>query len=613
MWSLILVTAILFSFEHVATAKTNTRNGPSVRRNTSLLLTFDYIILGGGVGGSVVANRLSASGQYTVLLLEAGTNVEDEPLVSIPKNWLQNVESSLNRNDLIGPNEPVVTYDRTKRQLSGGKALGGTSTINAQMYVRGNPLDYDKWAEQVGADWNYQNLLPYFKRVETSPRYSINPAYHGNTGPLHLSPGGYAPATDMLIVQACQALNMTFVEDWNGAQQITSPLGSVGFHEYTIFNGTRQTAFGAYIRPVLNRNNLWVQDSSLVSKVNFDVSRKRAISVDWYDLETRKAHTTSAKKEIIVSLGSLRSPQLLLLSGIGNTTELNKLGIPVVLDLPGVGENLQDHVVTTGLWTVDSSSPFPIPPGSIIDQTAWDLYNYNRTGILASSNSRTNVFIRTKFQSANDSRPDIQVITRTPSGTSLWALAYLLQPRSRGRVTLLSRDPTDAPNVQMNYFSDPVSHDVNTLMEGIRCVNQIFSTAPLRNSGFYSFGNLSNDVQFKNYLYGNKDSVANSNSGDHFTGTCKMGIDSMAVVDTRLRVRGVVGLRVIDASIMPLITSGNTQAPVYMIGEKGAQMILDDNNSTETSAASSSYLFYNFSILIAFYLVFSISTLIIQH
>jgi choline dehydrogenase len=216
-------------------------------------------------------------------------------------------------------------------------------------------------------------------------------------------------------------------------------------------------------------------------------------------LETREAHTTSAKKEIIISLGSLRSPQLLLLSGIGNTTELNKFDIPVIQDLPGVGENLQDHVTTTVLWNVDSSSPFPIPPGSIVDQAAWDLYNYNRTGILASSSSRTNVFIRTKFQPANDSRPDIQVIIRTPNGTSLWALAYLLQPHSRGRITLVSRDPTDAPIAQMNYFSDPASHDVNTLMEGIRRVDQIFSTAPMHNSGFSSFANLSDDVEFKNY------------------------------------------------------------------------------------------------------------------
>ena len=370
------------------------------------------------------------------------------------------------------------------------------------MYVRGNPSDYDLWAEQVGTDWNYENVLPYFKRVETSSRYNTNPTYHGNTGPLHLSPGGYEPAEDMRLVQACQALNMTFVEDWNGAQQILSPLGSVGFHEFTIFNGARQTAFGAYIRPVLNRSNLWVQDSSFSSKINFDTSNKRAISVDWYDFETREAHTTTARREIIVSLGSLRSAQLLLLSGIGNSTELNRLGIPVVQELPGVGENLQDHVITTALWNVNSSDPFPVPPRSIVDQAAWDLYNYNRTGILASITARTNFFIRTKFQPANDSRPDIQIITRAPSGTNLFALAYLLRPHSRGRVTLISRDSTDAPVAQMNYFSDPASHDVNVLMEGIRRVDQIFSTAPMRNSGFASFANLSDNVQFKNYLYG---------------------------------------------------------------------------------------------------------------
>lgn len=612
MWSTIILIVMLL-YEYGATPETNMRNGPNVRRNTSLPAAFDYIVLGGGIGGSVTTNRLSASGQYTVLLLEAGTYVENDPLVFIPRNWDRTVGSSIDRKDLMGPNEPVVAFDLGKRHLPSGKALGGTSTINTEMYVRGDPLDYDRWAEQVGTHWNYENLLPYFKRVETSSRYATNPNYHGNSGPLHLGPGGHEPIEDMLLVQACQALNMTFVEDWNGAQQITSPVGSVGFHEFTIFNGTRQTAFGAYILPVLNRNNLWVQDSSLVFKVNFDVSKKRAISVDWYDLKTGEAHTTFTNKEIIVSLGSLRSPQLLLLSGIGNSSELNRFGIPLVQELPGVGENLQDHVITTGLWNVDTSSPFPIPPGSIIDQAAWDLYNYNRTGILASSAPRTNFFIRTKLQSANDSRPDIQVIVRTPSGTSLFALAYLLQPHSRGRVTLVSRDPTDPPLAQMNFFSDPTLHDVNTLMEGIRRVDEIFSTAPMRNSGFSSFANLSDDVQFKNYIYGNEYSVANSNSGYHLTGTCKMGTDSMAVVDSRLRVRGIIGLRVIDASIMPLITSGNTQAPVYMIGEKGAQMILDDNNNTETSAASAPNLSYNFSTLIALCLVVSISTLIVQY
>jgi choline dehydrogenase len=177
---------------------------------------------------------------------------------------------------------------------------------------------------------------------------------------------------------------------------------------------------------------------------------------------------------------------------------------------------------------------------------------------------------------------------------------------------LVSRDPTDAPIAQMNYFSDPDSHDVNALMEGIRRVDQIFSTAPMRNSGFSSFANLSDDVQFKNYLYGSKYSTANSNSGYHFTGTCKMGTDSMAVVDARLRVHGIIGLRVIDASIMPFVTSGNTQAPVYMIGEKGAQMILDDNNSTESSAAFLPRFSYSFSILITFCLIFCISILIRQ-
>ncbi|CAF3437230.1 unnamed protein product [Rotaria sp. Silwood1] len=242
------IAALCFQF--YISSKTNVRNRPSVRRDSILPSTFDYIVLGGGIGGSVVANRLSASGHYNVLLLEEGTNVEDDPLVSIPYNWDITVGSSLDRNDLIGPNEPIVTFDFNKRQLPSGKALGGTSTINTMMYVRGNSLDYDRWAEQVGDDWNYTNLLQYFRRAETSSRYAMNPEYHGSTGPLHISSGGYEPVEDQLLVRACQSLNITFVDDWNGAQQITSPIGSVGFHELTIFNGIRQTAFCSYIQPI---------------------------------------------------------------------------------------------------------------------------------------------------------------------------------------------------------------------------------------------------------------------------------------------------------------------------------------------------------------------------
>lgn len=579
-----VLAAVLLAYPNEA-IRTNVRNGPSVRREGVLPASFDYVVLGGGIGGSVVANRLSASGRYTVLLLEEGTQAEDDPTVSIPFRWDTTVGSRLDRNDLMAPVEPIVTYDLNKRHLASGKALGGTSTINTQMYVRGNSLDYDLWAQQVGDEWNSTNVLEYFTRAETSSRYATNPQYHGDAGPLHIGPGGYEPVEDELLVRACQALNISFIDDWNGAEQINSPRGSVGFHELTVFNGTRQTAFGSYIQPILNRANLWVQDASFVTKINFD-TEKRATSVVWFDLQTSEVHTTFVAREMIVCLGALRSPQLLLLSGIGNATELHALGIPIVHDLPGVGKHLQDHVVTTASWSVDRDT-FPTPVGSVPDTAAWNLYERNRTGVLASISARTNFFLRTKFQPAGDPRPDIQIIATTPSGNRLFALAYLLQPRSLGHVTLASRDPKDPPLAQLNLFSDPHSHDVHALMEGIRLVDKIYGTPPMHNTGFASFGNLSDDEQFKRYLFGSSSTPANSNSGQHLTGTCKMGVDSMAVVDARLRVRGVLGLRVADASIMPSITSGNTQAPVYMIGEKAAQMILDDASLSSGAACPS--------------------------
>jgi choline dehydrogenase len=509
------------------------------------------------------------------LVIEAGTVVDDMDVVKIPINWENTPGTPMDYNDLIQPGE-IANFDITKRHLSAGKALGGTSNLNSEMYVRGNPDDYNTWAALGATGWTYAEVLPHFKNVETSSRYASNPAYHGNSGPLHVGPGGWLPDQDNLLVQAAANIGIPFNPDWNGAQQILSSNGSSGFHELTIWNGTRQEAFGSFLRPILSRPNLWVMDSASVRRVRFN-NQKQAVAVEWTDNLNGGEYVSRANKEIILSMGTQRTSQILRISGVGNATELASLGIPVVHNLPGVGENLQDHPIATFTY----GTPLQPVPGSSVDQAAWDLYNYNHTGVIASITARCNVFIRTSQVPANDPRPDIQVIYTTP-GPSVFGLVYLLRPSSRGRVNLFSRDPTDRPLPSMNYFTDAAGHDMKAITEGLRRAIQLVQAPPINAFAQYSGpSNLSDDASVAQYILGNAAyyQLANTNSGQHLTGTCKMGAasDPMAVVDGRLRVYGVSGLRIADASVMPAMPSGNTQAPSYMIGDKAAYMILADN------------------------------------
>lgn len=558
------------------TSETKSATGGFSPRRKNWPGSFDYIVIGSGTAGSVVASRLSADRGNRVLLLERGVDFQGIETYDIPRKWDRTIVTPADDFTMIDFfNEPVVNYNEAKSRVSLGKALGGTTVINSEMWVRGAPGDFDRWANVYGATgWSYNDVLPYFKRAENNPfKFALNPAYHGNAGPVKLSPGTQAPPEDLLLVNAAAAAGYPFNPDINGANQIPNGVGSSAFHDMSIWNGTRTDAYTSYIKPHLNRPNLWVVDSAMVTKINFNKNRV-AVSVDWYDALTGESTTSRASREIILSAGAIGSPKLLQLSGIGDADHLSSLNIPVVKHLPGVGENLNEHLITN----LGYSTGLPPVVGQDLTPAALAEWRQNRTGPYSTIGGRAQMFFRTSVVPADDPRPDIQVIG-FPPGNSVFGVMYLLRPYSRGYVKITSSDPTSHVLPVGNFLTD--QRDIQSFTEGLRMLKGVYDKLNTTLEPTAAPWDLSSDFSVSTYLTGYAPwfQIANTNTGQHWSGTCKMGpaSDPTAVVDARLRVHGVSRLRVVDASIMPEVTAGNTQAPTYMIGEKAAQMILDDN------------------------------------
>jgi choline dehydrogenase-like flavoprotein len=522
---------------------------------------FDYVVVGGGSAGSVVASRLSENPKVSVCLLEAG-GAGNNWVVKAPIGIAIQVPSKTNNWAFETVAQPGLN-GRVGYQPR-GKALGGSSAINAMVYIRGHRSDYDGWAALGNYGWAYDDVLPYFKKAENNE--SIQDAYHGVGGPLNVADLRTSNPFQDHFLEAGRQLQLPVTDDFNGADQL-----GLGVYQVTQKNGERWSAARAYIEPNLSRPNLKVVTGAQARKVVFD--GKRAIAVKFG--RGGKIESVGAGREIILSSGAFQSPQLLMLSGVGNASHLKDLGIEVVRHSPGVGQNLQDHIDFAFSYRSRNLNNFGISLAGL--RKLWqEIGRYRRDGVgmITSNIAECGGFLKTD---ANLPVPDIQLHFsmgmadnhgRTRHlGHGFGCHVCLLRPKSRGSVALKSADPVAAPRIDPRFYNDPT--DLEVMVKAFKLTRRIMDAEPLakwRTAEMYS-ESVRTDDEIRMILRNRSDTVY------HPVGTAQMGTDEAAVVDPQLRVIGVEGLRVVDASIMPTLIGGNTNAPSIMIGEKGADMI----------------------------------------
>jgi len=518
--------------------------------------TYDYVIVGAGSAGSVLAGRLSEDPDVSVLLLEAGGSGK-HPSVVIPAAFPQQFHTA---RDWDLATDPEPACDGRSLYIPRGKGLGGSSSMNAMLYVRGRPLDYDLWASQGAAGWGWEDVRPYFLKAEDNSRGTSE--NHAVGGPLRVEDSrSPRPLTRNFLAGAEQA-GIQYVDDYNGPEQDGCSVVQV-----TQKGGRRWSAADAYLRPVMDRPNLTVVTGALVRRVELDAGR--ATGVRYQDKRGRE-QVASAGREVLLSAGAIGSPQLLLLSGIGPADHLRSVGVDVAVDAPQVGENLQDHPFLVCVWDVPGGGSLADgeKPRALLE---WAL---RRTGPLASSVAEAFAFVRSRPGLA---AADLQFHFAPAffvdhgateyDGHALTIGPVLVSPRSRGHVRLRSSDPRAKPRILTNTLADP--EDLAALVAGVRIARRIAATDAMRavvgrellpGDAEQDDAEIEDDVRRRTELL------------YHPSGTCRMGGED-AVLDPELRVRGVEGLRVIDASVFPVIPGGNTNAPTIMVAERAADLI----------------------------------------
>ena len=527
----------------------------------------DYVIVGAGSAGCVLANRLSANPAVKVVLLEAGGR-DLNPWIHIPVGYFKTMHNPA--VDWCYRTEPDPGLNGRQLDWPRGKVLGGSSSLNGLLYVRGQPQDYDRWAQMGNPGWAWDDVLPLFKRSENQERGADD--FHGDKGPLSVSDMRIQRPICDAWVEAAQAAGYPFNPDYNGATQ-----EGVGYFQLTTRNGRRCSSAVAFLNPARSRPNLRIVTRAAASRILFD--GKRATGVAYRDAGGIE-HTVKARAEVILSSGAIGSPQLLMVSGIGEADHLRDHGIIVRRDLKGVGRNMQDHLQARLVFKCKEPT-LNDEVRSLLDQARIAVrYALHRRGPMAMAASLATGFMRT---GDHVDTPDIQFHVQPWSADSPGAGVHpfsaftmsvcQLRPESRGMIRLASGDAAVYPKIHPNYLSTET--DCRTIVEGIRIARRIARHAPLTDKISKEFRpNASLDLDD----YDGTLNWARNNSTTiyHPTGTCKMGPGGDAVVDARLRVHGIAGLRVVDCSIMPEIVSGNTNAPAIMIGEKASDMILED-------------------------------------
>jgi choline dehydrogenase-like flavoprotein len=524
-------------------------------------MEYDYIIVGSGSCGSVLANRLSARPEIKVLLLEAGGS-DNSFYVRMPAGIA----------NLSGPRfnwgyetAPQAAMKGRRMYWPRGRLIGGSSSVNAMVYMRGQPADYDHWRQLGNAGWSYGDVLPYFKKAERNER--LHDSFHGADGPLNVAERPYTNPLSHAFVEAAQQAGLPFNPDFNGALQL-----GCGLFQVTQKNGRRWSAASAYLHPAAARENLTIVTKAQATRVL--IKNGRAVGVEY--ARGRRRHTARASQEVVLAAGAINSPQLLLLSGIGPAEELRARGVSVVHDLPGVGKNLQDHLNVNIVQrakrgsALDGKNRGLAPIGVALE------YLFYGTGPGTSNVAEAGAFAVSALGAAT---PDLQyhfipaqVVNhaRTPmDGDGVTVHACCLRPQSRGEIRLASTDPLQPPVMDPNYLA--ADYDLKVLIAGLRQGRDILAAQafkPWLGEERLPGPAVQSNAELEDFIR------ATAETEYHPVGTCKMGSDPMAVVDEKLRVRGIERLRVIDASIMPAIVSGNTNAPVIMIAEKGAEMML---------------------------------------